>query len=206
MQKRTFLMILGFSIALCLLAIVCVSAFAIFGGSLPGPSKNVNINYTLRDVDDAEARWEGKKVDTYQIEVRSGGVTPPPPIYILQVWRGQIVNAMSEYRNYDGVHYPGQTPIAADRAQRYSVPGLFQTARDLASAQSSQLTLSGEEIRATFNSEWGYPERMSTFAQCPDCAWSSQVEKFVPFSSAAPPPTPTLRPTSTPTPMSTERP
>lgn len=218
MQRRIMLFVLGSLIMLSLLIVAGAGGLIAWYRSIPTPAKAVSINYTSGDVDRAESVWKSKKIDTYQIEVNSGGITPPPPIYVIQVWQGQIVYAMIEYRGYDGVHSPQQTPIATDQAQRYSVPGLFTTARGLVAASDPLSALkqggatffySGDvkaEIRAKFNAEYGYPESISTFAQCPDCAWSSQVVKFVPFGSDAAPPTPTRRPTLTPAPSRTPRP
>ena len=136
------------------------------------------------------------------------GITPPPPIYVVQVWQGKVVYAMQEYRYPDGVHPPGQTPCPFDYAQRVTVPNLFTTARDLAASTAplSALKSGGAtfyylggavkmQIKVEFDPEWGYPRILSTSANCPDCSRWSNVQKFVPFDSAAPPPTPTLRPT-----------
>ncbi len=73
-------------------------------------------------------------MDTYQIEVWAGGITPPPPVYVVQVWRGQVVYAMLEYRGGDGVHSAMQTPYPFERAQLFTVPQLFTTARNVATS------------------------------------------------------------------------
>jgi hypothetical protein len=211
MQKRTILAILGLLFILSLLVAVGASALMAIGNLLAPQPSNVSINYTARDVDNAQARWKSKNVDTYQIEVQMGGITPPPPIYVVQVWQDKIVYAMLEYRGYDGVHSPAQTPCPFDYAQRLTVPHLFTTARDLAASTDplSALKSGGAtfyypggdvkmQIKAEFDPEWGYPRQLSTSANCPDCSWWSNVQKFVAFDSAAPPPTPTLRATPTP--------
>ena len=150
-------------------------------------------------------------MDTYQIEVWAGGITPPPPVYVVQVWRGQVVYAMLEYRGGDGVHSAMQTPYPFERAQSFTVPQLFTTARNVATSSDPLSALrsgsatfyypSGDvkmQIKAEFDPEWGYPRQLSTSANCPDCSWWSNVQQFVPFDSAAPPPTPTLQATPTP--------
>ena len=162
-------------------------------------------------MDNAQARWKSKNVDTYQIEVWAGGITPPPPVYVVQVWRGQVVYAMLEYRGGDGVHSAMQTPYPFERAQLFTVPQLFTTARNVATSSDPLSALrsgsatfyypSGDvkmQIKAEFDPEWGYPRQLSHSANCPDCSWWSNVQQFVPFDSAAPPPTPTLQATPTP--------
>jgi hypothetical protein len=211
MQKRTILAILGLLFLLSVLVAIGASIWISISNWLAPQSRNVSGDFSARDVDNAETRWKSKNVDTYQIEVWAGGITPPPPIYVVQVWQGKVVYAMLEYRGGDGVHSPMQTPYPFERAQSFAVPQLFTTARKLADSTDplSALKSGGAtffypggdvkmQIKGEFDPEWGYPRDLSTFANCPDCAWWSRVQKFVPFDSAAPPPTPTLRPTSTP--------
>jgi hypothetical protein len=211
MQKRTLLAILGLLFLLSVLVAIGASIWISASNWLAPKSSNVSGNFSVRDVDNAQARWNSKNVDTYQIEVWAGGITPPPPIYVVQVWRGQVVYAMMEYRVADGVHAPMQTPYPFERALAFTVPRLFTTARNLIASTDPQSALKSGgatfyypggdvkmQIKAEFDPEWGYPHNLSTSANCPDCAWWSRVQKFVPFDSAAPPPTPTVRPTPTP--------
>ena len=211
MQKRTLLIILALLFVCSLLVVVSAPLLISIRNALAPPPSNTSINFSARDVDDAQARWKSKNVDTYQIEVWAGGVPPPPPVYVIQVWRGQVVYAMLEYRGGDGVHSPMQTPYPFERAQSFTVPQLFTTARNLAASSDplSALKSGGAtfyypssdvkmQIKGEFDPEWGYPRDLSTSANCADCAWWSRVQKFIPFDSAAPPPTPTLRSTPTP--------
>jgi hypothetical protein len=219
MQNNNVIKIIGLLIVLAGVILIGSLVYPLFGMRVDKSGHAVEINYSMRDVDNGEARWNSKKIDTYQIEVHAGGITPPPPIYVVQVWQGQVVFAMYEYRGNDGVHAPQQNLMKTDDAKRYSVPGLFKTARDLASVTDplSALMQGGAtfyspggnmkmQIRAQFNTEYGYPESTSSSAPCPDCASFSNVTKFVPFSSSAPPPTPTMRPTAIPTATRTPRP
>jgi hypothetical protein len=153
------------------------------------------ITYTVADVDKAEARWNSKKVDTYHIEVWTGGITPPPPVYIVQLWKGKIVFAATDSRMSETT--PRLTPLDpnAQAARAVTVPGLFAKARELLTSGS---TGSGgsrvdAEISARFDDEWGYPNEIRLSANCPDCAWLSQVRRFAAFDSTAPPATPTPR-------------
>jgi hypothetical protein len=159
---------------------------------MPG---RVSINYTAADVDQAEARWKSKEVDTYQIEVWYGPVTPPPPVYVVQVWKGKVVFAAADYR-MDGVHDASQKPLATDarEVQAVTVPGLFAQARELLKrVQTGPTPVFDIEITVVFDEEWGFPKGIDWFARCPDCWTLTRVQKFVPFDSASPPPTPTPR-------------
>ena len=69
MQKRTILAILGLLFILSLLVAVGASALMAIGNLLAPLPSNASINYTARDVDNAQARWKSKNLDTYQIEV-----------------------------------------------------------------------------------------------------------------------------------------
>ncbi len=157
----------------------------------------ISINYTAADVDRAEARWKSKQVNTYQIEVWSGGITPPPPVYVVQVWRGQVVFAAADRRWGGGEpRYETLDPASA-KARAVTVPGLFVTARELL-ADAQGPADNDVEIQAEFDEEWGFPKNMGQSAKCPDCIWYSQVKGFVVFDQAEPPPTPTPVPVASP--------
>jgi len=144
-----------------------------------------NGRVTGADIASAEAQWNSKKADTYQIEVWRGGITPPPPVYVVQVWRGTVVYAHVE--NHPAM--PGSTPqpvaLDAPEAQAVTVPGLFDTARTRAQPKVT--------ATITFDPEWGFPNNVTTSSSCIDCVWFCRVQKFQAFDSAAPPPTTTPR-------------
>jgi hypothetical protein len=96
----------------------------------------------------------------------------------------------------DGVHQYEQKALDPDapEVRAVTVPGLFVTARELLSSKPFHPGLD-LEVSVEFDDEWGFPKRMSSasFTNCYDCVWGSSVQKFLPFDSAAPPPTPTPR-------------
>lgn len=159
---------------------------------LPG---SISVNYTAADVAQAEARWKSKQVRGYQIEVWSGGITPPPPVYVLQVWQDRIVYAALDYR-MDGVHTEKQKSLALDDrdVQAVTVQGLFERARRwLTDIQKGTPPPIDTTVNVEFDVEWGFPRRMSWSAKCPDCVTFSSVQKFIPFELPSAPPTPTPR-------------
>ncbi len=193
-------------VALVVAALLSLACSILGAERLMTPSARVSINFSRADVDRAEALWKSKALSSYQIEVWNGGITPPPPVYVVQVWRNQVVYGRSEHRIADSFKREGQAFAVDDpRIQAVTVPGLFLQARKLLTMGSQPAQIE-TNISAKFDPEWGYPSLMSTSSKCPDCVWSSQVEKFVPLDSTAPPAAPTPRPTATPYRTATPRP
>jgi len=156
-----------------------------------------SVNYTAADVDRAEALWRSKHVDTYQIEVWAGAITPPAPVYVVQVWQNQVVFAAADRRWAGGMPKFQLLDPAAPQVRAVTVPGLFAKARELLADARTPIAVD-VKTRAQFDEEWGFPKQLHRSVDCPDCIWSSDVQRFVVFDPAAPPPTPTPFVTSSP--------